>query len=279
MRWRICAAALACAAAIGGCQARDDTPPPPAPSDSAGLTQLPVADPPLDREALLLAVLRAASAAALGEEADGVQQGLDGKRFELRLRFGCPGERAADGQTRSWTHDRDARVVRIAIGPEIERDTALVQELAGPDVEAVEGFWIHRPWQLKAGCPAPPAAGADRDVVASATPGGDSTTGSTIDPVPSLGIAQFFRETDARSHRRDSRAYEAAENLSAGEVPSRAGYDLIVDGRLQGLPDGRVIACRARSSRRPSCVISVRFEEVSLERADTGELLAEWPRG
>lgn len=280
MRWRICSLALACAACLSGCQARDDAAPTPKASDSPGLGQLPVADPPLDREALLLAVMRAASAAALGDETGAVQQDLDGKRFELRLRFGCPGEDLAAANSRRWTHDPDSGVVRIEVGPEIESETPLVQDAAGSDIEAVEGFWIHRPWQLKAGCPAPPAASAaEKDTQASAPSPGEPTAAATNDAVPSLGIAQFFRETDARTHRRGSRAYEAAENLSEGEAPSPAGYDLIVEGRLQSLPDGRVIACRAGGMQRPACVISARFEEVSLERADTGELLAEWPRG
>jgi hypothetical protein len=280
MRWRIYSAAIACAAFVGGCQAQNDAAPAPAASDSPGLAQLPVVDPPLDREALLLAVLRAASAAALGEEDDDVQQDLDGKRFELRLRFGCPGEEPVGAQSRSWTHDRDGGVVRIEIGPEIESDTPLVQDLAGPGVEAVEGFWIRRPWQLKAGCPAPPVARAvPEDAPTSPATPGDTGAGSSSDAVPLLGVAQFFRESDARTHRRDSRAYEATENLSEGEAPSRAGYDLIVHGRLRSLPDGKVIVCRVSATQRPSCVISARFGEVSLERADTGELLAEWPRG
>jgi hypothetical protein len=280
MKWSICSVALACAACVAGCQARDDTAPSPRASDSPGLSQLPIADPPLDRETLLLAVMRAASAAALGEENGSVQQALDGKRFELRLRFGCPGEELAGAYGRRWTHDQDGRIVRIRIGPEIEGDTPLVDDLAGPDIEAVEGFWIHRPWQLKAGCPAPPAASsAEGDAQASAPSPTEPTADTANEAAPSLGIAQFFRETDARTHRRGSRAYEAAENLSEGEAPSRTGYDLIVHGRLQSLPDGRVIACRAAGMQRPACVISARFEEVSLERADTGKLLAEWPRG
>ena len=278
MRWRTCFAALACASVIGGCQERDDAPPASAASDSPDLTRFPVADPRLDREALLLAVVRAASSAALGEEDDSVQRDLDGKPFELRLRFGCA-EEGVRAQSDSWMH-QDGRMVRMVIAPEIDVDTPLVQELAGPDVEAVEGFWIRRSWQLKAGCPPPLAAGTSReDAPESGTPQVSSTAGTTIDPLPALGIAQFFRETDARTHRRDRRPYEVVFNLSAGEVPSRSGYDLIIEGRLQSRPDGKVIACRVGGPERPSCVISARFEEVSLERADTGELLAEWPRG
>ena len=98
-------------------------------------------------------------------------------------------------------------------------------------------------------------------------------------PAPRVGIAQFFTPADARTHRRDGRAYQATDDLAEGETTSSAGYDLIIQGRLQSLPDGRVISCRPDGARQPSCLISARFEQVSLERADTGKLIAEWPRG
>lgn len=282
MGWRTRVAALACAVLVAGCQAQDDAAPSPTASDSPGLPRLPVVDPPLDREALLMAVFRAASAAAIGEDNGDVQRNLDGKRFELRLRFGCPGEKVTQATTRSRTFDAERRVVRLEVGSEIEGDTPLVEQVVGSEFEAVEGFWIRRPWFLRAACPrrsstsvpqgGTPAAGTGRSSVS-----GPSEPGSTEEPAPWLGIAQFFSATDARTHRRDSRAYQAAENLSEGEAPSSAGYDLVVQGRLQSLPGGRVIACRADGARQPSCVISASFEQVSLERADTRELLAEWP--
>lgn len=275
---------MVCAAFLAGCQAQNDAAPSPAASDSPVLPQLPRVDPPLDREALIMAALRAASAAALGQEDRDVQRSLDGKRFELRLRFGCPGENFAQATTRSRTLDEERRVVRLELGPEIGGNTPLVNQIVGSEFEAVEGFWIRSPWLLRAACPrrssmpalqenAPPAELGRSNASSSSEPDSMEESASW------LGIAQFFTATDARTHRRDRRAYQAVENLSEGEVPSPAGYDLIVQGRLQSLPEGRVIACRANGERQPSCVISASFEQVSLERADTGELLAEWPRG
>jgi len=275
---------MACAALVAGCQAQDDAAPSPAASDSSVLPQLPVADPPLDREALLMAALRAASAAAIGAEDGGVQRNLDGKRFELRLRFGCPGENVAEATTRSRTLDEGRRVVRLEVGAEIDGKTPLVEQVVGSEFEAVEGFWIHRPWLLQAACPRQSFTLARQEDVPVAEPGRSNVSSppepdSTEGFSPWLGIAQFFTATDARTHRRDRRAYQAAERLSGGEAPSSDGYDLIIEGRLQSLPEGRVITCRANGVQQPSCIISASFEQVSLERVDTGELLAEWPGG
>jgi hypothetical protein len=275
---------MLCAALVAGCQAQDERAPSPADSGSPALPQLPAADPPLDREALIMAAHQAASAAAIGEEDGGAQRNLDGKRFELRLRFGCPSENAAQATTRRRALDEERRVVRLEVGPEIDRDASLVEQTVGSEFEAVEGFWIRSPWLLRAACPGRPSTSAPQEDAPAAGPGRSAISsplepGSTEEPAPRLGIAQFFTATDARTHRRDRRAYQVAESLSEGEAPSSAGYDLIIEGRLQSLPGGRVIACRANGAQQPTCIISASFEQVSLERADTGELLAEWPAG
>ena len=51
-------------------------------------------------------------------------------------------------------------------------------------------------------------------------------------PAPYVGIAQFFTEADARTHRRDNRAYEAIKVLGKGQQPSASGYELVIEGRL-----------------------------------------------
>ena len=284
MAWSARLTALACAALVGGCDARDAAAPSDTGDDSAVRPRLPVAEVPLAREDLLLAVLRVASAAAVGEESVQTQRELDGKLFELRLRFGCPNAAAGIAETRNWTLDDDSGVVRIEIGPEIEIDTPPVEEIVGPGFEAAEGFWIRRPWLLRAACLRP----AERPSPAEETPGARPNSSpspavaepeASKEPAARVGIAQFFTTTDARTHRRDRRPYKAAEGLGARETPSLAGYDLIISGRLLGLSDGRVIACRPGGDQPPSCIISARFEQVSLERADTGESIAEWPSG
>jgi hypothetical protein len=98
-------------------------------------------------------------------------------------------------------------------------------------------------------------------------------------PLQSVGIAQFFTATGPRTMRRSGRPYEATKRLDADEQPSGA-FDLVLTGRLVALPDGRVIACTlSDASEQPSCVISVEFGKVSIERADTHEQIAQWGSG
>ena len=121
--------------------------------------------------------------------------------------------------------------------------------------------------------PQPPAEGEEQQETPAAEPA------ATI-AQPRIGIAQFFTKGEARTQRRDERAYEATRTLAEDEAPSREGYDLILSGRLKRLPDGRVIAC-AVSDRDspPACVISVQFDRVWIERPDSREMLAEWGSG
>jgi hypothetical protein len=269
-------AAALCIALAAGCDGQHAAAPAGQTSEPSARRQLPVANPPLDREALLLEVVRAASAAATGMDRAEEDRQLDGKQFELRLRFGCPGDPTGGDESRNWSLDEAQRVLRIEIKPELVSDAPLVKDILDSAFEAAEGFWIRRPWLLQAAClrsqAAPPESGGEADAETPATPTPDA-------PPVRLGLVQFFTSDEGRTHRRGNRPYQATESLAVGEQPSSAGYDLVIRGRLQSLPDGRVIACTSSGSGQPSCIVSARFEEVSLERADTAELLAEWPSG
>lgn len=235
---------------------------------------LPVVEPPLDREGLLMAVAHAASATALGQSNPDTQRELDGDRFELRVRFGCGGSsETAGAEPRRWTFDEAKRVVRFRVEPDFAGDLPMMESMVGAEFESVEGFWIRRPWLLASGCPAPrpnPSTEAE-------TAGAPATSAPTPAAGERVGIAQFFTEADPRTHRRDSRAYEATKLLEENETPSAQGYDLVLAGRLKALPDGRVIACSVtRTEAPPECIISARFDRVRIERPDTGTVLAEW---
>jgi hypothetical protein len=225
---------------------------------------IPVGEPPLDREGLLIAVARAASATALGRNDRDAQRQLDGDRFELRLRFGCGGAPSVgESESRSWTFDQNERVIRFRLEPDFAGDLPMMEALAGGEFESVEGFWIRRPWLLSAGCPA------------SRTVPPPATTASAADE--RIGIAQFFTKADPRTHRRDSRAYEATKRLEENEAPSAQGYDLVLAGRLKALPDGRVVVCSAaQPDVPPKCIVSAAFDRVRIERPDTGAMVAEW---
>lgn len=249
-------------------------------NESIPLPPLPVAEPPVDRAGLLLAVARAASAFALGQDDSAEQRKLDGKRFEVRLRFGCPSAVEAQAGSRFEVRfDEDERTLRLRAAPDLRLDDPAVTALAGTAAEAVEGFWITRPWLLDAGCPAASgSAGAERE--------GSSRTAPLPSPADSspaarsghsVGIARIYTETDPRTGRRDGRAYEATKVLPEGEGPSPQGYDLVLSGRLRQLPGGRVVACRiAAPDTAPQCLVSAQFDRVWIENPATSAAIAEW---
>lgn len=255
-----------------------------APQNETSPSVLPVAVPPLDREALLIAVMRATTAAALGRDDAPAQRELEGKRFDLRIRFGCDGPTDAQ-QPLGWRFDALTRTLRLSARPDVAGNDPLVAAVTGQDgIEEVEGFWIPRPWLLSAACPAvtpqPAPAGESRpdeeepeDRETAPAPPGPAMTDQRI------AIAQFFTGDDARTGRQTGRAYEAVVVLNEGTAPSGQGYDLVLSGRLQSLPGGRVIGCAAAAGgQRPNCIISAHIDEARMERPDDGTVLARWGR-
>ena len=225
---------------------------------------IPVPDPPLGREQLLVAAMHAASEFATGSQDLRPQQALAGKKFEFRVRFGCDEPGAPQGDF-SWSFDPATGALKVRAAPTLSPKDAPVKAIAGDSFETVEGFWIPRPWLIASACPSSDAL---------PTPGPEQSPESQT-----VGIAQFFTATGPRTLRRSGRAYEATKKLPKGEKPA-AGFDLVLSGRLAALPDGRVIACTASpQGGRPSCIISVEFGKVWIERADTKEHLADWGSG
>ena len=270
--------ALVAAAALSACGGGrgEEREAPPAPS---ARPTLPVAEAPLSRAELLLAVVRAGSAAASGAADGAEQRNLDGKRFALRLRFGC--EESGE-EARKLRFDAAKRRVELSFAPELTIESPQLAGLVPDGFEAAEGFWIRQPWLLEPACPRenarPLSPSAEADPAGQPSPAPPVALASTPE-APRVGIAHFFTERDSRTHRRERRAYETSESLLDGENPSPDGYDLVIEGRLQALPDGRVIACTPQAGAAPICVISASFGQVALERADSGKLIAEWPSG
>jgi len=245
----------------------------------------------MDREALLAAVARAASAAFLGSDDLQQQRALDGSLFELRIRFGCGGADQDGFETGlGWTVDQEA--LRVRARPTISAEEPVVERIvAGLDdgIEAVEGFWIPRPWLLEPACPAgssaapgsPPEKAEEAEQAAETRDQGEEMGDKDLPPsFPKIGIAQFFTEAEPRTRRRQARAYETVKTVRPGERPGASGFDLVLSGRLRSLPGGRVIACvPAGADAPPNCVASADFDRVRIERADTGDVLAQWESG
>ena len=249
--------------------------------------RLSMVEPPLDRAALLLAVAEAASATALGSDDGEARRVLNGRPFEVRIRFGCAAGEPTQNTAGPFTvlAEKD-RTIRIRATPDVSLNDPRVAALASGDVESVEGFWLRRPWLLTDGCPVVPrerqAGAGDSPVDVRHPEPADRAAGMDVPPAvggQQIGLAQFFTDADARSARRKHRAYEVTKVLGPDEQPSAQGYSLVLSGRLRQLPAGRVISCVARSpDAPPDCVVSAEFDRVWIERADTRETLAEWSR-
>lgn len=273
-------ALLACAGLLAACERAEPDAEPAPTTTAADVSVLPVAEPPLDRAALLGAIAQATSDAALGRDDTQRQAVLDGRLFELRLRFGCEG---AGEDARRWSFDETRRVLRISVEPEIAAQTPAIAGLGLAGFEAVEGFWIRRPWMLEAACQTA-ASGAGPETASSGAAVSDPAPEDDQKPdplatAPRVGIAQFYTAQDSRLRRRDRRAYETTRQLVEGEALNRAGYDLVLSGRLTRLPNGKTISCVAYGRNEPpACIVAARFDKVSISRPD-GEVLAEWSHG
>lgn len=240
----------------------------------------------MDRAALLQAVSQARSAAAVGADDRDAQRQLDGKQFEVRIRFGCRGPAPSpDDASLGWTFDAKKRVLRIRATPTVDAADPAIASATPDNIEAVEGFWIPRPWVLLPVCPAPapqpqPAAEGQSSPPkkdAKPQPSPEPRGQASIEVLPRVAIAQFFTAEDARTRRRDHRPYEAVKTIEEGAEVGSGGFNLVLSGRLRAIGDGRVIRCNAAApDRPPDCVISSRVDRVRFEQPTSGEVLAEW---
>jgi len=239
---------------------------------------VPLPQPPMDRAALLQAVALARSAAAAGADDRQAQQALDGKEFELRIRFGCAGATEA-GKTRpslSWSFDSKSGVLRLRAAPDLSEDAPVAKGLQ--DIEAVEGFWLSRPWLLPAACPAKPPMPPVQSTGDKSEAEGDAAPAEGPAAVaPKVGIAQFFTANDPRTTRRDHRPYETVDKRDPGTSIGTQGFDLVLSGRLRLLPEGRVVRCVPSGvNSPPDCVVSAQFDHVWIDDAATKERIADW---
>jgi hypothetical protein len=271
----------AAALALAGCGGPEKEPAPPEPEPAPANTaaMLPIVEPPLDRERLMLAVARAASAFSAGIDDSQAQAELKGRQFSLPIRFGCstPAEGSEEGAADAamrWSYDAESEVLKVRAQPDITGATPAAKQLFPGEVEAIEGFWVPQPWMFQDACPA--AAPAAPATAAKAESG--AAPAAAASPVaPTVGLVQLFGPTDSRLGRRAGRAYEATHKLAPEEVPRSGGLVLVLSGRLEALPDRRVIACTAaQGGGRPVCLVSVKFDRVSVAIPGARAPIAQW---
>lgn len=262
--WRLLPA-FATLLLVGACNRQGEAddgsvPAPAAPEAAQPVVESAAIVRPLSRRDVLLAVAEAQSSYAAATN-DGEQQAaLDGRPFSFRIRL-C-GTLNDDFQA---SFDEKERVLRVAVRPNLTGATLREQKLFAGDWESAEGFWVPRPWLLEPVCPSGRAA---------PLPAADGSAGPAV-PIPSTtGIAQFGSPDRAQSILRGDRAYEITRKLEESASPDP--IDLVLEGRLRRLPDGKVINCAGDATlQRPTCIVSAEFDKVRLEQPG-GETLAEW---
>ena len=231
----------------------------------------------------LAALTRVELVSAAGQAASSYAQGLTttdtdplvGRAFAVRIPFGCNGPSSAesgadaggDGIAR-WSWGPERKTIQLSVTPGDWTASALTVQpgpaSAAAPWEAVEGFWVPRPWVAAESCPT--------------VQGDPLQTAQTAASPQTVGIAAVFETGGSRIGRRNGRAY-AFTVRPDGDQPLAAptgGYRLVLEGRVVGFPGGRALRCRAPGpDQRPVCVVAVQLDKVTFEDA-AGATLSAW---
>ena len=224
----------------------------------------------LGRAELVALAVAAADAAASGSAPAAAVRDAAGRRFDLRLPFGCDGPAATDsGAAMRWRYDEEDKALRLHVAP-IEWSAAdWWPDAALARIEAIEGFWIERPWTTSEACPA--------------TAGRAAATGAEPVTLPgqTLAIAQFIGGDSARQGKREGKPFTATVRMAPDAVRADQGFRVRLIGQVATAPGDGPMLCRqpAGAEQRPICVIAVTLDEVRIENGATGDTLATWTLG
>jgi hypothetical protein len=187
---------------------------------------------------------------------------LVGRKFFVRLPFGCEPAQAAPGVLQGSVQTGELGSTTLTLRPALWADLPLIQRLANPEsIDSVEGFWIPRPWAATESCP-PPEMPAPSAIVTPPT-------------AQTLGLARIFREGESRAQRHAEHPYQLTLKKGATTGPYRA----VLEGHLAAFPDGNALACWAESpAHHPVCLFSISISRVAFETAENGEILGQWDR-
>jgi hypothetical protein len=234
---------------------------------------VPAPRPVLTRGDLVSAAGQAASAFAEGK-APSTADPLVGRSFAVRVPFGCHGPIPAGGSQAegdglaAWTWGPDRKSIELRMTPSEWTGSAMLAKAGAPEKwEAVEGFWIPRPWLASETCPAVKADPLQ--------------TGASPASPQTVGLAAAFEAGGSRLGRRNGRAYEHSVRMKGDTplTPSESGFRMLLEGRVASFPSGRAIECSAPGpDQRPVCIIAIQLDRVAYEDAN-GSTLSEWHPG
>jgi hypothetical protein len=245
------------------------TPPPAAPEPAPPVQPAPPPPPTvrlLGRADLIALGNAAADSMASGTALPELVEAAAGKRFEIGLPFGCDGP-AAEGSDAPmrWRYDSDSPTLRVHVMPTVW-PVSDWWETPPAGVEALEGFWIARPWSSSESCVAAGESAMPRGIAPVTLPG------------QTLGLAQPATDETPRQQGRGDRPYEAVVRLAPDAVRLDAGLRLRLRGRIVRFPADAAVRCRqpGGSEQRPVCLVAVSLDEVAIENPATRETLATW---
>lgn len=265
---------------------------PAAPEAPAPAPPTVVLDSTLNRAALLAALTEARTATADGRPRDAA---LSGRTVSVRLPFGCEGagstEQAQPGLPTLARGDDGSLMLRVL--PEDLAASGLVITAGADDAatpspwEAVEGFWIARPWSGLETCRPSEAVQTALQPAQEAEAESKSKAEDVVSPAPqplvqterTSGLAAVFETGGSRLGRRQGQAYVHVIRGEKGVAPTPApgGYALRLEGRLTAFADGKAVHCVQKDAEsRPVCVAALRLDRLAFEDGATGALLSEW---
>lgn len=236
----------------------DSRPVPVAPPKEQGIPEEPAPELPvavLGRAGLLQIANAAADRFSGGRNE---AQAMAGRRFEIRLPFGC-GPAGQSDRSSGWTYNEESGTLRISVTPNDWTASGwLSSAVPEGEVDAIEGFWVPRPWTTSDECP----AGAQGDM-------GQSPS--------TLAIAHFFPAESDRSEQRRGRPFEFVDKIEPQAVPKR-GLQLLLEGRIANVPGRREsVLCRAPdASVRPTCVVAAEYERIAVVDPATDTEIVNW---
>jgi hypothetical protein len=224
------------------------------------------APPPLTRAELIQGAAQAAGTfAAEGKLPDSVDS-LVGRRFSIRIAFGCGGTFAGNGMAQaSVTFDAIKQTVILTARPGVWTGLPLLQGLGdAASIEAAEGFWLPRPWSSDDACP------PNTVYLAPATP--------TPPAAQTVGLVQLFTGDSSRAGRHADHPYEFRRKIPSDDTSMLGhAYRLVLEGTIIGYSNDHGLHCWMESpEHRPLCLYAVTFDHVAFQDDVTGDILANW---